>query len=411
MLALLSLLAAAALASADFNLTVPGEGPYKLWTDSKLPEAAPKDAQLIEKNPTPVKAPGAGYVAVLDTQSGNLAIKPLKGLKGDVSLTDADFSLIGEVQVEVTHDGKAVQAANVSVISGSTTLSKMLDSSFAGHVSFYGVKQGRVEVKIEYVSNGKQAAPLDLVSDLGPTRTQPTPVIKAAIADDVATVVPAAAAPTDGSAPPGQEETQPGTSPTPKEPISPGTIVGKTVTILLALGAAGGVIFLIYWLIRKDPKAIADKLTALGVQIPKDPNDAADLAVIQTAAPIRPDPPQKIILDDSDPTPLAPSAAAPVAAVAAGPAGRLVAETGGSVSVPDGTTLIGREATLGLSLPDPSTLSRRHAELVRQGDHLLVRDLGSTNGTYVNGRKIDSDTPLSVGDAVQFGAVRFRVEA
>ena len=404
---------AAAPASADFNLTVPGQGPYKLWTYSKLPEAAPKDAQLIEKNPTPVKAPADGFLAVLDTQSGNLAVKPLKGLKGDVNLTDADFSLIGEVQVDVSHDGKPVQAANVSLISGATTQSKMLDTSLAGKVSFYGVKQGRIEVKVEYVSNGKQATPLQLVSDVGPTRAQPTPVIKAAIADDVATVGPTApSTPADGSVPPGLENAQPGTSPAPKEPPSPGTIVGKTVTILLALGAAAGVIFLIYWLIRKDPKAVADKLSALGVQIPKDPNDAADLAVIQTAAPIRPDPPQKIILDDSAPTPLAPlPTASPAAVVASGPASRLVAEAGGSVNVPDGTTLIGREATLGLSLPDPSTLSRRHAELVRQGDHLMVRDLGSTNGTYVNGRKIDSDTPLSVGDAVQFGAVRFRVEA
>jgi hypothetical protein len=154
-------------------------------------------------------------------------------------------------------------------------------------------------------------------------------------------------------------------------------------------------------------------LTALGVQIPKDPNEAMDAGPVLPAAPVKPEPPQKIILEDSDPTPLAAAPISPpmAAPMVAGPGSRLVAETGGTVSLPEGTTLIGREATLGLALPDPSTLSRRHAELVKQGDHLLVRDLGSTNGTFVNGRKIDSDTPVQAGDTVQFGAVRFKVEA
>ena len=411
MLALFLILAAAASAVAKINLTVPGQGPYKVWTDSKLPEAAPKDAQLIEKNPTPIDLPASGYLAVLDTQTGNLAVKPVKGLKGDVALTEADFSLVGEVDVDVTHDGKPVQAANVSLIVGSNTQARMLDSTFAGHVSFYGVKQGRVEVKVEYVSGGKQATPLDLVADVGASRAQPVPDIKASIPDDVATITPAPS-PSAADAVPGQENAAPGTSPPPKEPMTAGTVIGKTVAILFGFLLFGGIVYGLFWLWKAHPTAVADKLTALGVQIPKDPNEAMDAGPVLPAAPIRPEPPQKIILEDSEPVPLAPMAApTPSVSIASGPPSRLVAETGGAMNLPDGATLIGREATLGVSLSDPSTLSRRHAELVRQGDHLLVRDLGSTNGTYVNGRKIDSDTPLSVGDSVQFGAVKFRVEA
>ncbi|MHB8635673.1 MAG: FHA domain-containing protein [Fimbriimonadaceae bacterium] len=405
LLALLLFSAAAALAAASFNLTVPGEGPYKLWMAPTFPAAAPKDAQLIEKSPTPVSPPGSGYMAVLDTQSGNLAVKPVKGLKGDVNLTTADFSLIGEVKIEVSHEGKPVQTANVTLSDGNKPQSAILDPSLGGAISFYGVRPGRVEIKVQYVSNGKQALD-DRVADLTGPRTQATPLIKVAIADDVATVDAAAL----GT--PGLSNTQPGSSPAPKPQMTPTTVVGKTVAILFGLVLAGGIGYALFWLWRAHPTAVADKLTSLGVQIPKDPNEAMDLSPVQPAAPVRPDPPQKIILEDSDPTPLAPTAGAvPLVSVASGPPSRLVAETGGAMSLADGATLIGRDATLGVTVPDPSTLSRRHAEVVRQGDHLLVRDLGSTNGTYVNGRKIDSDTPLMVGDSVQFGAVRFRVEA
>jgi pSer/pThr/pTyr-binding forkhead associated (FHA) protein len=66
---------------------------------------------------------------------------------------------------------------------------------------------------------------------------------------------------------------------------------------------------------------------------------------------------------------------------------------------------------LGLSLVNESTVSRHHAEVTRTGDAVTVKDLGSTNGTYVNGVKLDGERTLSPGDYVQFGAVKLRYEA
>ena len=58
-------------------------------------------------------------------------------------------------------------------------------------------------------------------------------------------------------------------------------------------------------------------------------------------------------------------------------------------------------------------VSARHAEVVRQGASFLLRDLGSTNGTFVNGTRITGDVPLKDGDVIAFGrngpAVKFRV--
>ena len=51
------------------------------------------------------------------------------------------------------------------------------------------------------------------------------------------------------------------------------------------------------------------------------------------------------------------------------------------------------------------TVSRRHAELVREGEAFSIRDLGSLNGTYVNRRRIESAV-LENDDEVQIGKYR-----
>jgi hypothetical protein len=90
-----------------------------------------------------------------------------------------------------------------------------------------------------------------------------------------------------------------------------------------------------------------------------------------------------------------------------GPA--LVVRSGGgmagqSFQPPEGTTLIGRSPECDIFLDDV-TVSRRHAELVREGDRFTIRDLGSLNGTYVNRRRIDSAV-LEDDDEVQIGKYR-----
>ena len=67
-------------------------------------------------------------------------------------------------------------------------------------------------------------------------------------------------------------------------------------------------------------------------------------------------------------------------------------------------TEVGRHPESDIFLDD-ITLSRRHAEFVRQNDGYLVRDVGSLNGTYVNRERIDEGT-LHNGDEVQIGKFR-----
>ncbi len=55
------------------------------------------------------------------------------------------------------------------------------------------------------------------------------------------------------------------------------------------------------------------------------------------------------------------------------------------------------------------TVSGNHAELAMDGNSLILKDLNSTNGTYVNGRRISEPTQLTEDDFVQFADVAFRV--
>ena len=57
------------------------------------------------------------------------------------------------------------------------------------------------------------------------------------------------------------------------------------------------------------------------------------------------------------------------------------------------------------------SVSGRHAEIRRTRDGCIVRDLGSTNGTYLNGKRIEGEQILRPGDEVRFGAARFALVA
>ncbi len=67
---------------------------------------------------------------------------------------------------------------------------------------------------------------------------------------------------------------------------------------------------------------------------------------------------------------------------------------------------IGRDGGCDLVLAD-LTVSRRHARLERDGSGWLLQDLGSTNGTRLNGWLVSSPVPVRAGDQVSFGSVSF----
>jgi hypothetical protein len=75
----------------------------------------------------------------------------------------------------------------------------------------------------------------------------------------------------------------------------------------------------------------------------------------------------------------------------------------------DGELSIGRGADVSVMLNDPS-VSRRHASIAVVNGVPVLRDLGSTNGTFVNGERVETRT-LSAGDRLTFGNTEMRIES
>jgi two-component system cell cycle response regulator len=75
---------------------------------------------------------------------------------------------------------------------------------------------------------------------------------------------------------------------------------------------------------------------------------------------------------------------------------------------PGATIEIGRSPHVALSLPEVLSLSRKHARLRYAGSEVTLEDLGSTNGTYINGKPVYGRTVLKTGDRFQTAAVHYK---
>lgn len=86
------------------------------------------------------------------------------------------------------------------------------------------------------------------------------------------------------------------------------------------------------------------------------------------------------------------------------------AKQGAEVPLKKSKFVIGRASDCSLRAGSDA-ISRHHCVILRRDSGPSVRDLGSRNGTYVNGEKIDAETPLNDGDRIRVGPLEFVFEA
>jgi signal transduction histidine kinase/pSer/pThr/pTyr-binding forkhead associated (FHA) protein len=76
-------------------------------------------------------------------------------------------------------------------------------------------------------------------------------------------------------------------------------------------------------------------------------------------------------------------------------------DKGRRFELPDAPAIVGRDSRQ-IPLTD-QTVSRRHAELLPMEDEWILKDLGSVNGSYLNGMRVDNRKPLKLGDQIRVG--------
>jgi len=76
---------------------------------------------------------------------------------------------------------------------------------------------------------------------------------------------------------------------------------------------------------------------------------------------------------------------------------------GDSIELPRGETLVGRDVGCALRFNDPA-VSRRHVRFVHRADAMFVEDVGSSNGTLLNGRTLRGPTRITEGDTISVGS-------
>lgn len=411
-----ALLALAGAAQAQKNVTIKFDSPAKrtVWTADGLSGAAPSSGIQVEGtsigyglNSTDPKV----KVFVWNEDSGNIAVRGSNLAAQGWNVTPADDRYVAQVKIRVEHKGQPVEAALIEAEDSERKQSTLIDSRAKGEATFWGVRAGEFDVKVQVSSGGKSADPVIQTFKLELKRNKPVPTFVVSIAEEVATVGGTAGSATDGKSGPGGQSAsgatqQPGTQPggaTTRDRTNP---FGQLIAFLVTVAVAAALFFFGFQWLKKNQSQVQSKLEGMGIEIPQKPGDLG--AQAQVAAPIAPEPPQKIVLGDSDPD-LVPPASVPVSAAITTGQPRLVQDGGAAYDLSEGATGIGREQGE-IVIAGESSISRRHATVNRTGERVTIQDDGSTNGTYVNGAKISNEVELRPGDVVQLGAIRFRYE-
>ena len=441
--------AASTTGAKTVTIHVPSGGEYSAYVQEGA--AGPKSIQ--DKGeldlPAGVKSP---TVYVLDKKSGYAARKTVDLASPDMIFASPDFKLVQRVDVKVTgKDNKPIAAGAVMLTDGAkNTQRKMIQSSSQGTATFEFVASGPGKVSV--TPDGGNATTKDITIDLPKGET--AQAIPMALPEVTAVVEPAAGsgnAPAAANAPagnapaanaaantaapapaptaqPAAPATQPAAQPLP--PPSSNDWVGGLISWLIFFGIVGGGVYY-----AKSRGVTVDMvLKKLGVQPDLQGAGGTNLSGANLASGVQapgpaPAPPPAVADPNQCPycgqmkdaaggcaCTVTPGAAAASPSFSAAPSGsgpRLVGMGGtymGSVFPISGMAVIGREPTNPIPLDRDTTTSRRHAQISAEGGTYRLQDLGSSNGTFVNGARV-TETVLSPGDEVSIGGTRFRFEA
>lgn len=389
------------------------EGNYERWFEDAKGKPLGAPQRMRDQKATFDAPADAAVLWIQDPERGNMAKVDLKSAKNPLTINSESWTHIRRLRVDARSEGKPVASA-VLTLSGAKgySTSETLESTSGGTTTFERVPMGTVTLKAEY-GDGKTATQ---EADIKLDRENPEPRLEIALAGAPVLDSPIAKS---------KEGQSGGTEGAP--PRSALNQFGVVVMFILAIGLAAATILFLIKLATKNEDKLSDAMQKMGVQLPsvQDPDATASVSSAMTSAPAQaplvpegfcPFCGQKLDASGQCSCQQLGSTAPAVSASVITRTGvlRLVGMNGvyagREFPIQDDLVTVGRDMNNPIALPDDSTISRRHAQLMRESGNLTVQDLGSSNGTYVNGSPIQAETLLQTGDTVQFGSSLFRVE-
>ncbi len=365
-----------------------------------------------------VKALGPAFTGaklyVMDKRSSNLAITDYAAPKDPksekpIELGSDDFSYVREVQLRITaEDGAPLESAVVTITDGDGAIKRALVTPADGGVaSFENVSAGEINVKVD--ANGLKRT-IDSDIELPEKRDKPGFQADVKVAGDVETLPVESAGRSTGA---DKDHSAP-------KPEKGQSAVGFILQYVAGLFLLVVILAVVYVVIKAKGLTAGEALKKIGVEFPGDRNAAEPGVPAQPVAPAV-DPNvcefcgQKKDASGNCSCSVAPGASpfgAPAAVAGCSP--RLIGTQGtysGHIfDLSSPSCVVGREPTNGVALPNDTTASRRHATITLSDGGCVIRDEGSSNGTFVNGAKI-TEQKLTSGDEIQVGGTKFRFEA
>lgn len=422
----------------DVTIKFPQPGTRVIWFAKEV--GAPP-ANAVKTSAAEVKmdfhqSKTGDKIIVWNQSTNNMAIDLAESIAEEAAweVSPEMEEFIGEVRVRLEHGGKPLSAGMVESSAGNRTWNFLLTPKDAGTAHLYGVPPGSLRVLAKYSIDGKMKAMPAQTFALTMNRGQVVPTLIVSVPEQVETVsVPEKAtpqnvppppkssgttpAPTSGEArsggqpdkpvagatpaqgPTGQQQPQDSQAATPAAPSSTNPIV-----YVISMGIGAAVIYGLYRLLTGHQEQVANQLRKLGVPVPEPTDDLMPDAAPQ-AAPQPTGPAPQIILNAAQAV-----TQEPIVSISTDITS-LIGPNQMFVALPEGSSVIGRDAEADHAFPGEASMSRRHAQLTRQGGQLTIEDLNSTNGTFVNGERLEPHTPrqLFQGDSLQFGTAAFRV--
>jgi len=406
-------LCCASCATETGSLSVPKVGNYYYWfaykgsngSDTVTPPRLFKEQKTTIDLPLVKDEVPNCKLFVLDARTGNEAVLDISAKpKAPVEfrLTSDDFIHLRKVQILVTSTSQ-----DAPVAAGTVTLRdeknsarvQVLDPFAKGIVEFTDVPIGPVEVT---VASGEASATQRLT--LSADREDQIPLIEVSVSGNVPTVKVDTNSTADKTS---KTQEQPPAGRTRRGIDFPMVLVGLVIIVVIVYAAIR-----VMHRSGRDFKRIMEKM---GIDLP-DESRPASPAQPSSFEPVDPSvcPFCGTKKDTVTGVCACSVGSSPAAGTQASSGPRMVVTQGphlGSIFALEGETVtIGRDPSNTIALSQDSTVSRRHARIIRSDGEYTIVDEGSSNGTFVNGVRVTTSS-VRFGDEIQVGNTKLRFEA